>query len=56
MDRVVFQFLVELDGFNKFCDVFVIGVINRFDLLDFVLFRSGRQVVNIDCFYVKYIC
>lgn len=55
MDRVVFQFLVELDGFNKFCDVFVIGVINRFDLLDFVLFRSGRQVVNIDCFYVKYI-
>lgn len=42
MDRVVFQFFVELDGLYSIQDVFVIGVINRLDFLDFVFLWFGR--------------
>ena len=42
MDRVVSQFLAELDGLDHANDVFVIGATNRPDLLDPALLRPGR--------------
>ncbi len=42
MDRVVSQFLAELDGLHKSKDVFIIGATNRPDLIDPALLRPGR--------------
>lgn len=42
MDRIVAQFLTELDGINKSGLIFVIGATNRPDLLDESLLRPGR--------------
>lgn len=41
MDRVVSQFLAELDGIGK-NEVFVIGATNRVDLIEPALLRPGR--------------
>lgn len=42
MDRIVAQFLTELDGVNKEGVIYVIGATNRPDLLDESLLRAGR--------------
>lgn len=42
MDRIVAQFLTELDGINKDAVIYVIGATNRPDLLDESLLRPGR--------------
>lgn len=42
MDRIVAQFLTELDGVNKDGVIYVIGATNRPDLLDESLLRPGR--------------
>jgi peroxin-6 len=42
MDRVVSQILAELNGMDKFKNVFVIGATNRPDLIDPALLRPGR--------------
>ena len=41
MDRVVSQFLTEMDGLQQ-VEVFVVGATNRPDLLDSALLRPGR--------------
>ena len=47
MDRIVAQFLTELDGVNKEGVIYVIGATNRPDLLDESLLRAGRFVKKI---------
>lgn len=42
MDRMVSQFLTEIDGLGKEAGLFVIGATNRPDLLDPSLLRPGR--------------
>ena len=42
-DRVISQFLTELDGINRLEDVIVIGATNRPDLIDRALLRPGRM-------------
>ena len=42
MDRIVSQFVTELDSISKLPDVFIIAATNRKDLLDPALLRSGR--------------
>ena len=42
MDRIVSQFLTEMDSISRLSDVFVIGATNRKDLIDPSLLRSGR--------------
>ncbi|MEM4756391.1 MAG: CDC48 family AAA ATPase, partial [Candidatus Woesearchaeota archaeon] len=42
MDRVVNQFLTEIDGLQSLYNVVVIGATNRPDLLDTALLRPGR--------------
>jgi transitional endoplasmic reticulum ATPase len=42
-DRVISQFLTELDGINRLEDVIVIGATNRPDLIDKALLRPGRM-------------
>ena len=41
-DRVVAQFLVEIDGVRPLNDVWLVGATNRLDLIDPALLRSGR--------------
>jgi transitional endoplasmic reticulum ATPase len=41
-ERVLSQFLVELDGIEELKDVLVLGATNRLDLLDAALLRPGR--------------
>ena len=43
MDRVISQFLTELDGISRLEDVVVIGATNRPDLIDRALLRPGRM-------------
>lgn len=43
MDRVISQFLTELDGISRLTDVIVIGATNRPDLIDRALLRPGRM-------------
>ncbi len=43
MDRVISQFLTELDGISRLSDVIVIGATNRPDLIDRALLRPGRM-------------
>ena len=42
-DRVISQFLTELDGISRLEDVIVIGATNRPDLIDKALLRPGRM-------------
>lgn len=42
LDRIVNQFLAEMDGIEELRGVVVIGATNRFDLLDPALLRPGR--------------
>lgn len=42
IDRVVSQFLTELDGIQELENVIVIGATNRLDILDNALLRPGR--------------
>lgn len=41
-DRVVAQFLVEIDGVRPLKDVWLVGATNRLDLIDPALLRPGR--------------
>jgi len=41
-DRVVAQFLVEIDGVRPLADVWLVGATNRLDLIDPALLRPGR--------------
>jgi transitional endoplasmic reticulum ATPase len=41
-DRVVAQFLVEIDGVRPLNDVWLVGATNRLDLIDPALLRPGR--------------
>jgi transitional endoplasmic reticulum ATPase len=41
-DRVVAQFLVEIDGVRPLHDVWLVGATNRLDLIDPALLRPGR--------------
>ena len=41
-DRVVAQFLVEIDGVRPLSDVWLVGATNRLDLIDPALLRPGR--------------
>lgn len=43
MDRVISQFLTELDGISRLTDVIVVGATNRPDLVDRALLRPGRM-------------
>ena len=45
MDRIVAQFLTELDDLQKESLIFVIGATNRPDLLDQSLLRPGRLFI-----------
>lgn len=49
-DRVLAQFLAELDGVEELSGVLVLGATNRLDLLDPAMLRPGRfdEVVEID--------
>ena len=42
MDRIVSQFITELDEITKIPDIFLIGATNRKDLIDSALVRAGR--------------
>jgi len=42
MERLLSQFLVELDGIEELKDVLVLGATNRKDLIDQALLRPGR--------------
>lgn len=42
-DRVISQFLTEMDGVSRLEDVIVIGATNRPDLIDKALLRPGRM-------------
>jgi transitional endoplasmic reticulum ATPase len=41
-ERVISQFLTELDGVEELGDVLVLGATNRLDMLDVALLRPGR--------------
>jgi len=41
-ERVISQFLTELDGVEELGDVLVLGATNRLDMLDLALLRPGR--------------
>ena len=41
-ERVISQFLTELDGVEELGDVLVLGATNRLDMLDPALLRPGR--------------
>ncbi len=41
-DRIVSQFLNELDGLNELCDVIVLGATNRLDLVDPAVLAPAR--------------
>jgi transitional endoplasmic reticulum ATPase len=43
MDRVISQFLTELDGISRLEDIIVIGATNRPDMVDRALLRPGRM-------------
>ncbi len=42
IDRVVSQFLTEMDGIQELFNVIVIGATNRIDIIDKALLRAGR--------------
>jgi transitional endoplasmic reticulum ATPase len=42
VDRVVSQFLTELDGIQELVNVIIIGATNRLDIIDKALLRPGR--------------
>lgn len=48
-DRVISQFLTEMDGIEDLKDVVVLGATNRLDMLDPALLREGRfdQVIEL---------
>jgi transitional endoplasmic reticulum ATPase len=46
-DRVVAQFLVEIDGVRPLADVWLVGATNRIDLIDPALLRPGRFEVKL---------
>jgi transitional endoplasmic reticulum ATPase len=46
-DRVVAQFLVEIDGVRPLTDVWLVGATNRLDLVDPALLRPGRFELKI---------
>lgn len=48
-DRVVNQFLTQLDGIDSFEGVWVIAATSRPDLIDQALLRPGRIGVQIHC-------
>lgn len=48
-DRVVNQFLTQLDGVNTFDGVWVIAATSRPDLIDQALLRPGRIGVKLQC-------
>ena len=41
-ERVVSQFLIEMDGIEELVDVFVLASTNRIDMVDPAILRSGR--------------
>ena len=42
VDRVISQFLTEMDGIEELKDVVILAATNRFDMLDPALLREGR--------------
>jgi transitional endoplasmic reticulum ATPase len=47
-DRVVAQFLVEIDGVRPLTDVWLVGATNRLDLIDPALLRPGRFELDLE--------
>ena len=48
-DRIVNQFLVQLDGVNELKNTFVVGATTRPDLIDPAVLRPGRLDLHIFC-------
>ena len=50
-DRIVNQFLTELDGTEDISGIFIIGTTSRLDLIDNAILRPGRMDQHIELKY-----